>query len=322
MKKYSIAVAGTTERTALCAQELIKSNKFDLVWILTPSPKPVGRKKEIKPNSLDSFAKQNEIYTIYIDKKIDGQARDKIEKEVQPDFLLVVDFGYLVPSWLLKLPKVAPLNIHPSELPRWRGSSPGQFSILYNDTSSAISLMVINEKLDQGPIIHQDFFKVEKLWNQSDYYKHAFKLMCFELDQKISKFAENKSVAKKQPKKSPTITARTLKKSQTFIEWNLVKQAMGKSKATNQKPKSSLLSQALEHNRSLPLTLERASKAFYPWPSLWTMIPTKKGEKRMKLLELELEKDKKSEQDLLILKTVQVEGKNPCPWAEIKNIVA
>lgn len=320
MKKYSIAVAGTTERTALCAQELIKSNKFDLVWILTPSPKPVGRKKEVKPNPLDSLAKENEIYTIYIDKKIDGQVREKIENEARPDFLLVVDFGYLVPTWLLQLPKIAPLNIHPSELPKWRGSSPGQYSILFNDSNSAVSLMVINEKLDQGPIIHQDFFKVEKFWNHSDYYKHAFKLICFELDQKIAKFAENKSVAKKQPEKSPTVIAKTLKKSQTFIEWELVKQAMGESNHTNQKPTSALLSQALEHNRSLPLSLERASKAFDPWPSLWTMIPTNKGEKRMKLLELELKNDSGSS-DKLVLKTVQVEGKNPCPWQEIKNIV-
>jgi methionyl-tRNA formyltransferase len=71
--------------------------------------------------------------------------------------LLVVDFGYLIPTWLLQLPAIAPLNIHPSELPKWRGSSPGQFALLFKNlgretTQTAVTLMVMNEGLDQDQL--------------------------------------------------------------------------------------------------------------------------------------------------------------------------
>ena len=95
MNKYKIAIAGTTEKTTLCTQTLFNSNQFELVWILTPAPKPVGRDKIITPNSLDLFAKDNNLQTIYIDKKIDEQIQKKVLREVVPDFLLVVDFGYI-----------------------------------------------------------------------------------------------------------------------------------------------------------------------------------------------------------------------------------
>ena len=364
MNKYTIAIAGTTQRTTLCAETLNKSDQFELSWILTPKSKVVGRDKTITPNPLDSFAKKNNIPTIYIEGKINDVVREQILKKPAPDFLLVVDFGYIVPIWLLELPKTAPLNIHPSELPKWRGSSPGQFSILFNDKKSAITLMVINKKLDQGPIIHQDFFNVDPSWTQADYYKHAFELICNGLDEKIVKFDENKNITKPQPEKSPTIVAKMLKKDQAFIEWEVVKIAMDggdvgmnddevgngiADKASNKvdevgdKISSKLLLAALKHNDSLALTLERASKAFNPWPYLWTIIPTKKGEKRMKLLKLEVETSnnvnigeidtdveinntkvvgKAREKNKLVLKTVHIEGKTPGLWSEVSNVIS
>ncbi len=319
MNNYTIAISGSTKRTAICAETLKNDKNFEIIWILTPKPKIIGRKKILTPNPLDVFAKENSIPVIYVEDKIDESIEQKIS--IAPDFLLVVDFGYFIPNWLLDLPKIAPLNIHPSELPKWRGTSPGQFSILFNDEDSAITLMKINDKFDQGPIIHQDFFEVNKSWNHENYYSHAFNLICKDLGQKIAKFV----FAKPQPEKSPTIITKLLKKDQTFVEWEVVKMAMKGKNIENQKPQlSKLLEEALEHNKSLSLTLERASKAFSPWPGLWTIVPTQKGDKRMKLLELEIEKsdcDQSKNTDRLVLKTVHIEGKEPSKWNDVKNSI-
>lgn len=313
MNKYTIAICGSTKRTAQCAETLKNDDNFDIVWILTPKPKPIGRKKTLTANPLDIFAMENKIPVIYVENKVDESLAEKIS--IIPDFLLVVDFGYLIPNWLLNLPKTAPLNIHPSELPKWRGTSPGQFSILFNDEQSAVTLMKINNKFDQGPIIHQDFFEVNKSWNHEDYYSHAFNLICKDLGQKITKF----ELAKPQTEASPTILTKMLKKDQTFVEWEIVKMAMeGEKESSKTQTKSQLtklLAQALDHNKSLALTLERASKAFSPWPGLWTIVSTQKGDKRMKLLDLELKSDK------LILKTVHIEGKRPAFWNDVKNSI-
>lgn len=314
MNKYIIAIAGSTKRTAFCAETLKNDKNFEISWVLTPKPKPIGRKKILTSNPLDIFAKENKIPVIYVEKKIDNSVKEKIS--ITPDFLLVVDFGYFIPNWLLKFPKIAPLNIHPSALPRWRGRSPGQFSILFNDKRSAITLMKINDKFDQGPIIHQDFFEIDESWNNEDYYSHAFNLMCDGLGGKIAKFGADTNIAESQSEESPTITAGILKKEQTFVKWEIVKLAMKGEKIQTEPELSKVLAVALDHNKSLALTLERASKAFSPWPGLWTIVPTQKGNKRMKLLNLEVEN-----KNSLVLKTVQIEGKEPGMWNNVKNSI-
>lgn len=331
--KYTLTIAGTTIRTQQCAKALLNSDLFDITWILTPTAKPAGRKQVITPNPMESFANENNIPIIFVEKKIDQRIRDQVEKLPKPDFLLVVDFGYIIPNWLLEIPKVAPLNIHPSELPRWRGSAPGQFAILFNEKKSAVTLMVMDAKLDHGPIIHQDFFEIDPSWTQTDYYAHAFNLMCDNLDQKIADFAQNPKLIISQPEISPTITAKMIKKEDAFVPWELLTLAMNGQNIdvdnSDLKDRLSALlysalqsNASLENNSSLALTLERASKAFHPWPGLWTIVPTPQGEKRMKILDAEVtDLENNTTKMKLILKTVHIEGKNPARWLDIKNSI-
>lgn len=320
--KYTIAIAGTTKRTRQCAQTLLDSDSFTISWVLTPIAKPVGRKQIVTPNPMEEFAKDNNFITIFVEKKIKKDVKNQINKLEKPDFLLVVDFGYIVPTWLLETPKISPLNIHPSALPSWRGSSPGQFSILFNDKKSAVTLMVMNKKLDHGPIIHQDFFNINQNWTQKEYYQHAFDLMCNDLDKKIVKYAQNQKIAKSQPEDSPTLIAKTITKQEAFVPWKHILMATKGLCPTNLSGLSELLQNAYKSNQQFTLTLERASKAFNPWPNLWTIVKTNKGEKRMKILETEIgEFNNNSKEKQLILKTVQIEGKNPTPWNDVKNSV-
>lgn len=338
--KYTVAIAGTTQRTKQCAQSLLESDLFEIIWVLTPIPKLIGRKQILTPNPMDDFASDNGIITTWVDSKINEETKVELQKLEQPDFLLVVDFGYIIPNWLLKIPKIAPLNIHPSELPRWRGSSPGQFSILFNDKKSAVTLMVMDKKLDHGPIIHQDYFDVNSKWTQKDYYQHAFDLMCDRLDEKIADYAEKYNnpetklaAAKPQPDDSPTIVAKMIKKDQAFVPWEHIKMAMQGLCPTDLSPLSDLLQNAYKNNKQFALTLERASKAFNPWPNLWTKIKTNQGEKRMKILEagvenISFENNNSGETSVpnkiekkIILKTVHIEGKSPANWNEVKNSI-
>ncbi len=320
MKKYSIAIAGTTSRTKQCAQALFESDLFEITFIITPIAKPVGRKQVITASPMEIFAKENKISTIFVEKKLDSLIQEKVAQLPQPDLLLVVDFGYIVPKWLLELPKIAPLNIHPSELPKWRGSSPGQFAILFNEKESAVTLMVMDERLDHGPIIHQDFFEIDHNWGQTEYYQHAFNLMCQNLDTKIATFAQdstlqNQIVATPQPETSPTLTAKQIKKEQTFIPWEYLQLALNGKTPDNITQLSLFLQTAVASNGSLANMIERAIKAFSPWPGVWTIVGTNNGEKRMKLLEVEVSGNS------LHLKSVHIEGKNPANWTDIKNSI-
>ncbi|OGJ37203.1 MAG: hypothetical protein A2383_03255 [Candidatus Pacebacteria bacterium RIFOXYB1_FULL_39_46] len=306
---YTLALAGSTERTLQVAQTLLADKRFKLKFIITPQPKPVGRQQTLIQNPVHQFAQENQLPIILIDRKLDQKVQLKIETDFAQqsiDFLLVVDFGYLIPQWLLKLPKVAPLNIHPSLLPRWRGSSPGQFVLLSGNPKSAVTLMIMSEKMDEGAIIAQLPFTVDQTWTQTEYYSHSFDLICKQLGDLIDQFAQNKIKAVPQPTDSPTPIAKRLTKQDSFYDWSVIKQAMESGQRADK--------------------IERACRAFYPWPKLWTKVMTNQGEKRLIIHRCHLSQGEQIEQATqskqtkqLILDQVQWEGKNITSWNEAKN---
>lgn len=310
---YTVAIAGSTKHTRLCAQALFAHSSFEVSCIITPTPKPIGRTQEITPNPLHQFATENHLPVVLIERKIDEVVESAVRQFDRPDFLLVVDFGYIVPTWMLAWPKIAPLNIHPSVLPRWRGSSPGQFVLLYGETESAVSVIMMNDKLDQGAIFAQLPFKIDPNWTQTEYYAHSFNLVAAELPTILERVATSAITPQIQPIDSPTPIAGRLDKEESFIPWEVVQKALHGD--TTEIGLSPLLRAAYEHHHSLAKMLYHATRAFQPWPGLWTLIPTAKGEKRMKILETTLMNN------ALELQKVQVEGKLPTTWNEIKNTV-
>lgn len=325
---YRVAIAGTTNNTVKCVLGLLKEPSFELSWILTPQPKKTGRKQKLVKNPVHKFAQKNKITTFFVNQKINQDLKDEILNfsQKQPiDFLLVVDFGYIVPSWLLQLPKIAPLNIHPSKLPRWRGSSPGQFVLLAGEKKSAVSLIKMNQRLDQGPIISQLVFKVKSDWTQQEYYDHSFKLISDNLAGLIKKYTQGKLAAEKQPLKSPTPIARRLSKKDAFISWDLLKsirnQITQPTLSLKNFPKNSLLKKFLkkENANHWPQIIEQASRAFQPWPILWTKLPTKNGQKRMQIFSCDVTGPK--EKQALQLNEVKIAGQTKAKWNQVKNIV-
>ncbi|MGD9128947.1 MAG: formyltransferase family protein [Candidatus Woesebacteria bacterium] len=352
-----IAIAGSSQNSLTCAQTIAADKRFQISWTLTPQPKAIGRKQKIVKNPLQNFAEEKNIPVINVVKKIDQELKTKIQKQClvakkknkklssatlkdkifsshssELDLLLVVDFGYLIPNWLLELPKIAPLNIHPSDLPKWRGSSPGQFVLLTAEKQSAICLIKMNEQLDQGPIIYKKTFTVQKNWTQTEYYQAAFKLINQNLAQVIFDFSKQKIKAQAQPTNSPTPIARRLTKDDSFISWEKLKIYLAKTKPSflskekikidqikelnlsRQKRKMPLLKTWLQKNPSLEI-IEQACRAFQPWPVLWTIIPTTKGPKRMKIWQCHCK------EETLVLDEVQIEGKNKASWHEVKNVL-
>lgn len=73
-------------------------------------------------------------------------------KTFQPDFLVVAAYGKILPKKILEIPKNAPVNVHASILPRWRGASPIQHSILNGDKTTGVTIMKMDEGVDTGPI--------------------------------------------------------------------------------------------------------------------------------------------------------------------------
>lgn len=320
---WKVVVAGTTAHTVLCAQALQDDARFAVQCVVTPNPRPIGRQQTITPNPLELWARSQDIKVVSVAKKLDATVQQELMTSCTDgmDILLVVDFGYLVPDWLLSLPRLAPLNVHPSKLPRWRGSSPGQFVLLYGETDSAVTVMRMSAGLDEGPIIKQIEFAVDRSWNQTEYYQHAFELLRPELAGVVAQYAQScqagEPAHQQQPETSPTPVARRLAKEDGFVEWRtLAPLVLRDQQVVNEPACSDLLQEiALATHSSWPEVFARAARALSPWPGLWTIIPTAKGLKRMKLLSC------LARGSQLILETVQIEGQQPARWDQVKNVL-
>jgi len=320
MTQKTVWIAGSTQFTADCARSLLHSDGYSVDLCLTPAPKPIGRKHTITMNPLHLSATERGITTVLLETKITSEVRQQLLTYSPPDILLVVDFGYWIPEWLLSLPTTAAVNIHPSLLPRWRGSSPGQFVLLYGEPHSAVTLMQMTVGLDEGPIITQLPLTVQPTWNALQYYTAAFATMTPVLPKLLTEFMLHPTAIQPQPSDSPTPLATRLSKQDGYIAWEIIQAALRgeltsglTSDPSNCSP---VVSAAHAQAASLAQLIERAHRAFSPWPGIWTVISTPQGTKRMKILSCSLT------DNLLQLDTVQIEGKTPVQFSEIKNLLS
>jgi methionyl-tRNA formyltransferase len=225
-----ILVAGSTNHTLELIEALAKDTKFTITGVLTPAAKPIGRTQTLTPNPVETWAKSQQLPVISVFEKIDQTVQKNINEHKNSfgcDFLLIVDFGYFLPNWLLKIPEIAPVNVHPSKLPAWRGSSPGQRVLLAGETNSAVSVILVTAKMDQGDILTQLPVAVDQSWDAGAYYRAAFDLVAPKLAEILVEFAAGHIAPVPQPSSSPTPTAAKLTKVDSFVPWEWLVAACG-----------------------------------------------------------------------------------------------
>jgi methionyl-tRNA formyltransferase len=131
----------------------------DRIYCAGPAPaEPVSRALPVtpppKPESLTEFAKKLAIPIQYINKKSDLLSLEDSLPE-RPDFLLVACFPFRLSSQIIKWPKTACLNIHPSLLPKYRGPEPIFWQLFNNEQQTGVSLHLMTHKFDAGPVVMQ-----------------------------------------------------------------------------------------------------------------------------------------------------------------------
>ena len=120
--------------------------------IVTQTPKPKGRGLEPKPTEVEMWARAHEIPVAYDSKEFESG---------EWDVAIVVDYGNFLPKELLDIPRRGFLNVHPSLLPRLRGASPMRSAILNNEKLTGVTIMLVNEGMDEGPIVAQKKIDVD-----------------------------------------------------------------------------------------------------------------------------------------------------------------
>ncbi len=126
---------------------------YDVVMVVTQPDKEVGRKKEIRYSEVKKYALEHGIEVFQPEKiRLDYQ---KV-LDANPDVIITCAYGQIIPKEILEYPKYKCINIHASLLPKLRGGAPIHWSIINGDSKTGITIMYMNEKMDEGDILYQE----------------------------------------------------------------------------------------------------------------------------------------------------------------------
>jgi methionyl-tRNA formyltransferase len=150
-----------TPEFAIPSLSRLRDSEHEIVGVYTrrPSRKNRGQKLCYSPVYDVAMASNIRIFTPGTFKN--GKNLDDL-RALEPDLVVVVAFGLILPRELLKIPKYGCLNVHPSLLPRWRGCAPIERCLMSDDEETGVCIMNIDENLDGGEIISMIRVKIEK----------------------------------------------------------------------------------------------------------------------------------------------------------------
>ena len=159
-QKKSVIFAGSSEFSARYLEFLVKQQLVDIPLVITLPERPVGRGKALQKNPVHQKALSLGLKIKTVTSLKNKEEHEQI-RSLAVDYLLVVAFGLIIPTWLLEHPKIAPLNIHASLLPRWRGASPIHRALQHADTQTGICLMIMSKGLDEGPVLSEKKVQID-----------------------------------------------------------------------------------------------------------------------------------------------------------------
>lgn len=148
-----ILFMGTPEFAAESLKALIKDNNCDVAAVFSQPDRPSGRGMNTLFNPVKQLALDNGIPVYQPQKMRDGTAAD-IVRQIDPDIIVVVAYGRILPDEIIFYPKYGSINIHASLLPKYRGSSPIQWSVINGDNVTGVTSMYMATQMDTGDIIY------------------------------------------------------------------------------------------------------------------------------------------------------------------------
>jgi methionyl-tRNA formyltransferase len=153
-----VVFLGTSPFAVPCLRALANDSRFTIDLVITQPDRPVGRKQLLTPPPV-KIAAQELKFPIAQPENI--STRYSLPATYRPNFLVVVSYGQILPQVILDWPSIAAMNIHASLLPKYRGASPIQHSILNGDATTGVTVQRMIKELDAGPILSQESITID-----------------------------------------------------------------------------------------------------------------------------------------------------------------
>lgn len=216
MPKNKFVFFGTPE-VASKTLEILKENGYLPSLIITSPDRPSGRGLQMTPTPAKVFAVENNI-PFLTPEKLNDEIYEKLKNE-NADLFIVVAYGKILPERFINLPKIYTINIHYSLLPKYRGASPVESSILNGDRETGISIQKMNFKMDTGPIIAEEKTEIAINEKTTDLRERLIKLGANLLIETLPKIFTNQVSFREQNESEATYCTK-IKKEDGLIDLN------------------------------------------------------------------------------------------------------
>ena len=298
LEKVKIVFFGTPEFAATYLESLLNDSDFEIIAIVTQPDKPAGRNQEIIFSPVKQIAVEKNIQVFQPETLKDNSEIINQLKGLEVDLFVVVAYGSIIPQTILDIPKSGAINVHPSLLPKYRGASPIQSALLNGEKETGITIMLIDAKMDHGPILVQKVIELTGEETNDLLHESIAKDSTDLLSQTIKDYLTGKIKPQEQDHLQATF-CKTIDKSEAKIDWSNSAQE-----------------------------IKQKIYAFYPWPGTWTIWNGKRIKifppvEIMEMSALEQDKQKKPGeafildkklaiscgQNFLVIYKLQIEGK-------------
>ncbi|MBU1092726.1 methionyl-tRNA formyltransferase [Patescibacteria group bacterium] len=239
--KYRVVFMGTPEFAVPALQTLINNPAINIEAVITRPDKPSGRTGTPQPSPIKQLAIQNNLDVI-TPEKIKNNAEFIAQlKSINPNVIVVVAYGKILPQEILDIPKHGVVNVHASLLPQYRGASPITASILNGDEYTGVTLMKMELAMDTGPIIiKSDLIKIEDSDTIASLTQKLMQVGVDLLDQHLIKYLSGEIKLIPQDDAQATYV-KIINKTDGKIDW--------------------------QHSADM---IDRQIRAYNPWPSAYT----------------------------------------------------
>jgi methionyl-tRNA formyltransferase len=234
---------GTPALAAHILERLMMASgaNFRVVAVVTRPDQPRGRGLGTEPSEVGALAARRGILTLKPSKIRTPEFLSEL-KTFEPDLLVVAAYGRILPNSILDVPRIAPLNVHASLLPRNRGAAPIEGAILAGDDQTGVTIMRIIEQMDAGPMYLQRKTPIELNDTQGTLKEKLAELGAVAMLEAIDLAARGKLAETPQDEALATYTAQVEKKD-AVIDWT-----------------------------SSAVQIERMTRAYDPWPVARTRL--------------------------------------------------
>jgi methionyl-tRNA formyltransferase len=334
--QLQILFFGSTTDSVIVLNKLINSS-YKPIAIVTQPKRAVGRHQTLTPTPVEIAGTENEIPVYHFETVRDKPWIYENEEEVvkqllplNPELILSASYGQKIPQEIIKSAKYGGLNIHPSRLPRWRGTDPVPWTILAGDTETGATIVTLSDTFDQGLILAQEKIKITDFDLPDHLRSRLFQIGAELLIKKFDKNISNLDLFIKDQfndlkVESPTY-ARRLTREDGYIPWELLNAGItGKPYSISEVEQFNNLTILRYLNDKINLKvsdityfINKMCQALNPWPGVWSnikiQIPNSKFQiRRIKILNTHIENDK------LMIDSIQLEGKKPVNYQQFKK---